>query len=72
MRFELKVAILKTGQPQYRFAQKIGLHPAKLSSIITGYINPSEDEKEKIANTLGCSGDVIFTNVDFDEHDLSN
>jgi len=50
---DLKVAIIKSGWKSYELAQQLGWHPTKISQIVIGAHNPTEEEKNQLADELG-------------------
>lgn len=57
LNLQKKAGVIKD---QTAFAKSIGVASCTLSGIITGYINPSIDLKNKIAAGLGKSVKEIF------------
>ncbi len=51
--FDLKFAIIKSGKNQIDIAREALIQESKLSKIVNGYIEPSKEEKERIAEALG-------------------
>jgi DNA-binding XRE family transcriptional regulator len=45
---------------QWDVRKATGIHQSKISLIENGYVNPSEDEKIKIATALGVNVKEIF------------
>ena len=56
----LREARFYKGFSQNILALKTGIAQPKISLIERGYVNPREDEKEKIAKALGCRPGDIF------------
>ena len=57
----LREARFFKGFNQYDIALKTGIPQSKISLIERGYIEPRDDEKEKIAKALNCQVADIFT-----------
>jgi len=56
----LKMRILEKYRTQADFCQAVSIWPDKLSRIVHERIEPSEDEKQKIARALNCRVGEIF------------
>lgn len=65
-RLILKVKILQTGESQKSFAEKVGLSDIRLSHLISGFRNPTKEERRKISKALDASEEVLFA---FDENE---
>jgi transcriptional regulator with XRE-family HTH domain len=48
----LKTAIFSSGTTQTAVSQKTGIHESRLSRIVRGHIDPTNDEKRAIARAL--------------------
>lgn len=48
------------GFNQYDISLKTGIPQSKISLIERGYVNPKPDEKQKIAEALGCRVSEVF------------
>lgn len=48
----LKLAIVGSGKSQVDIAKAASIHESKLSKIVHGYREPSDDEKKAIAKAL--------------------
>ena len=59
-RNQLKLAILNSNVPQYVLAAKAGMSETKLSRVVRGRADPTEDERRRIAKALGVSEDDLF------------
>ena len=59
----VKVKRWKAGIRQYELAQKIKIPPPVLSEIENGIRDPSEEQKVKLAKSLGCSMRELFPRV---------
>ena len=60
IRKALKVAILDAGKSQRQIAAECGIHENRISSIVRGWIEPRDTEREAIAAALGKSIDELF------------
>jgi transcriptional regulator with XRE-family HTH domain len=56
----LKLKVLELGIPQYELARELGLSETRLSRIIRGRLDPTADEREKIARCLHTSVKELF------------
>jgi len=65
-RLTLKVKILQAGESQKSFAEKVGLKDIRLSHLISGFRNPTKEERRKISKALNVSEEVLFI---FDENE---
>jgi len=59
MHLDLKVAIVRSGKPQYRFAQQIGVSESRLSKYLRGYGSLRREQIEKLAELLGLQEDFV-------------
>lgn len=59
-RLTLKVAIIRSGRLQRDMAPAMGMTPSHLSQIITGRINPTDDEERAIARVLRQPREALF------------
>lgn len=59
----LKVAFIEAGKKQIAVAQETGIENTKLSRIIHGYCEPSDEEKKAIAKALRRKVDHLFPEV---------
>ena len=52
--------------PQYRIAQKAGLHPTTLSQLVNGIVTVKENDPRllKVAQVLGLKREEVFDPVD--------
>jgi transcriptional regulator with XRE-family HTH domain len=57
----LKTALFETGTSQLEVAQKTGIHESRLSRIVRGHSEPSDDEKKLIARALGKPVTQLFS-----------
>ena len=57
----LKEAILKTGRKQYVLSTLAGLNPVRFSKIVSGHLQPNDDEKKRIADVLELPEDELFS-----------
>lgn len=60
MNLALKVKILASGKKGYEVAGAMKWQPSKLSTIISGLVEPSWTEKKKLAKILECEVANIF------------
>jgi len=60
MNHTLKLAILRSGRPQYTIARDANITETRLSRNILGRITPTDDEKKRIAELLGMCADDLF------------
>ena len=56
----LREARFFKGFNQWDISLKTGISQSKLSLIERGYVNPRDDEKERIADALNCAVADIF------------
>ena len=61
---KLKVALLLADCPAYAIAQAAGLSETRLSRIVTGRIDPTREERAKIADALGIRTSEIFQDTE--------
>jgi len=54
--------ILKKYKRQRDFAKKIKIPECRLSSIVSGRLNPSAKDMRKILRILNCENENLFTN----------
>ena len=48
----LAIAILDSGKPQIVIAKKAGIHETRLSKIVNGHLEPTDDERKVLARVL--------------------
>ena len=60
MNLLLKTKIFSAGKSQVLLARESQVSEAQFSRIVSGWIEPCEEVKGKIAKALGCSVDEIF------------
>ena len=60
MRIDLKIGILRSGLKNYEIAGELGWSPSKLSAVLSESYNPTQAEREAIANVLGLTVYDIF------------
>ena len=53
MNIALKIALLEKGMSQFHLSRLLGIDPGKLSRIVNGWLDPSEQTKKEIARYLG-------------------
>ena len=56
----LKNAILNSGLKQYFVASMAQIDQTRFSKIIHGHVEPSENEMEQIAKSMGIAKDELF------------
>jgi transcriptional regulator with XRE-family HTH domain len=59
MHLDLKVAIVRSGKPQYLFTQQIGMSESQLSKYLRGYGNLRPEQLEKLAVLLGLQKEFV-------------
>lgn len=57
---ELKVAIVRSGLHQYDLAARVGISETRLSRIVRGRLDPTADERQRLAAVLRTSEDRLF------------
>ena len=65
MNKRLKIALLDYREPAWRVAKQAGIPDSKLSKIVNGYILPTEEEMNRLAQVLGKSQDELFPEARF-------
>jgi transcriptional regulator with XRE-family HTH domain len=65
----LREARFFKGLNQYDIALRTGIPQSKISLIERGYIEPKDDEKEKIAKALNCQVADIFSGAELHHAD---
>ncbi|MCH7501012.1 MAG: helix-turn-helix transcriptional regulator [Nitrospinae bacterium] len=60
MRIDLKIGILRSGLKNYEIAAELGWSPSKLSAVLSESYNPTQAEREAIADVLRLSVYDIF------------
>ena len=65
MNKNLKIAILDYQEPAWRVAKQAGISDSKLSKIVNGYILPTEEEMNRLAQVLGKDCEELFTETRF-------
>ncbi len=56
----LKLRIMEQGYKHYELAKEIKMHPNRLSQIVNQIYPSNEDEKKRIAKTLGLTVAELF------------
>lgn len=56
----LKIKIFERGITQRNLSKKVGVPESLLSMLVQGKYIPTDEEKEKIAEVLGCKPEEIF------------
>jgi DNA-binding XRE family transcriptional regulator len=70
---DLKKQILKSGYKQSYIATQTGIPYQTLTAYITGRRNPSQKNKEKLANILNCKiGDIFFAESKHNNYNVNN
>ena len=64
MNMELLIAIVRRFRTQQRCSAAAGVQPYRLSRIINGWVQPSEEERARIARALGEPEAALFGDVD--------
>jgi DNA transposition AAA+ family ATPase len=59
MRLKIKLAIVKSGRPQYQFAQELGISESTLSKFVRGYGVLPPEKEAKLAALLGLKGELL-------------
>lgn len=62
MNRDLKARIIQKCGTVYLFARKIGKSENWMSKVITGRVNPAQEDKRLIAHYLGCTENDVFPN----------
>lgn len=60
MRFELKIAILKSGKTQREVSVETGIPETRLSAIVRGRATPDAAEQDVLARELSTSPLALF------------
>ena len=60
VRWNLKAAILRKGVTQVRVAYEIARNDVWFSNMIRGYVEPSPEEKQRIAEILDVEEEGLF------------
>lgn len=64
MRNNLKFSIINLGQPQYAIAAKCGISETRLSRLVRGRADPTEEERRALARVLRAPEARLFTTGD--------
>jgi len=56
----MKEARFFAGKPQIQLYTETGIHYSTISRIECGYLQPTEDQKKKLANALNVDPDWLF------------
>jgi DNA transposition AAA+ family ATPase len=59
MHLDEKLAIVKSGKPQYWFAQQIGVSESRLSKYLRGYGSLRSEQIDKLAALLGLRKECV-------------
>ena len=60
MNYSMKMKILKSGNTQIQIARETKIQESKLSKIVNGHIEPTGDEKKRIAKALNTTIQELF------------
>ena len=60
MRLNLKIAIVRSEKSQRELARASDVPENRLSSIVRGWVEPRDDERQAIADALGQPADELF------------
>jgi cyanate lyase len=58
MRLDIKLAIVKSGRPQYDIARELGVPESTLSKFVWGYGTLRPEQERKLAELLGLQNDL--------------
>ena len=53
MRIEIKLAIVRSGRPQYAIAHELGVPESRLSKFVRGYGTLRPEQERRLAELLG-------------------
>jgi len=56
------------GDPLYKSFRAVGIHPNRGSKIISGLVNVTDEEKEKLAKLVDLPVDVLFPEIQDPDH----
>jgi len=56
----LKIAVIQSGKRGYEIERQLGLWPSKLSKFVTGIIEPTTEEKTRLAEILNRPIEELF------------
>jgi transcriptional regulator with XRE-family HTH domain len=60
MNMRLKMALVGAGDRQFVLAARIGMSETRLSRIVRGRVEPTTDERKRIADALGLTEEELF------------
>jgi len=60
MLLHLKIAIISSGQSQRQLARSCSIGEARMSSIVNGWVRPTEDERRRVSIALGIAENELF------------
>jgi hypothetical protein len=60
VRVVLKTSILLSSRTQRAFSIRIGIPEGRLSSLVRGRTDPTEQESRVLCHALGCPARVLF------------
>ncbi len=61
MNLLIKIKLLERGMSQFRLSREVGVSDGYLSKLIQGWIDPTQEIKERIAKALDCRVEDIFS-----------
>lgn len=59
----LKMELLGRREPQYALAARAGMSETRLSRIVQGRLQPTQAERERLADALGVAEAELFPNA---------
>jgi DNA transposition AAA+ family ATPase len=59
MRIDVKVAIVRSGRPQWQIAREVGIEPSRLSKYIGGYGHITPEEEGRLRTILELPGEEV-------------
>lgn len=60
----LKQHIFKSGKQQWKIGVEAGISETRLSAIVRGRVQPTEEEKAALSATLGEAEEYLFDQVE--------
>ena len=60
MNMALKIAFIESGRSQIEVAGETGIHESRLSKIVHGHLDPSDDEQKALAKALRRTRTQLF------------
>lgn len=64
MLLALKMALMRRGVRQYDAARVLGITDTRMSRIICGRLEPTDDEKKRLAQLLQTPVEELFADAD--------